>query len=524
MGTDTPIAVLSRAAAAALRLLHPAVRAGHQPAARRDPRGARHLARRLASAPRRNLLDADARRHCRQVVLPFPVIDNDELAKILPHQRRRRPARLRHRTSSAASTTSTAAATALRRAARRDLRRGRRRRSPTAPASSCSPTATPTATCADPVAAAHRAPCTTTWSARRPAPRSACVVEAGDVREVHHVALLIGYGAAAVNPYLAMETVEDLVRARRLVTASSPEKAVANLIKALGKGVLKVMSKMGISTVASYPGAQVFEAVGLSPGRSSTSTSPAPSASSAASASTSSPRRSRPRHARGLPAATASARRTASSRSAASTSGAARASRTCSTPRRSSGCSTPPGRGRYDVFKQYTARVDEQSERLMTLRGLFELGGADARPPVPIDEVEPVAEIVKRFSTGAMSLRLDLPGGARDPRDRDEPARRQVQHRRGRRGRRPAATTPSAARAIKQVASGRFGVTCGVPHQRRRHPDQDGAGRQARRGRPAARPQGLPVGRQDPALHAGRRPDLARRRTTTSTRSRTSRS
>ena len=92
------------------------------------------------------------------------------------------------------------------------------------------------------------------------------LVEAGDVREVHHVALLIGYGAAAVNPYLAMESVEDLARDGYYVTVE-PEAAVANLIKALGKGVLKVMSKMGVSTVASYTGAQIFEAVGLCPGR-----------------------------------------------------------------------------------------------------------------------------------------------------------------------------------------------------------------------------------------------------------------
>ena len=111
------------------------------------------------------------------------------------------------------------------------------------------------------------------------------IVEAGDVREVHHVALLIGYGAAAVNPYLAMETVEDLVR-RGVVTDIAPEKAVRNLVKALGKGVLKVMSKMGISTVASYRGAQVFEAVGLSPGGRRRAGSPARRASSAASAST----------------------------------------------------------------------------------------------------------------------------------------------------------------------------------------------------------------------------------------------
>src|SRR4029079_9966079 len=88
------------------------------------------------------------------------------------------------------------------------------------------------------------------------------LVEAGDVREVHHVALLIGYGAAAVNPYLAMESVEDLARDGFYVTVE-PEVAVRNLIKGLGKGVLKVMSKMGVSTVASYTGAQIFEAVGL---------------------------------------------------------------------------------------------------------------------------------------------------------------------------------------------------------------------------------------------------------------------
>ena len=89
------------------------------------------------------------------------------------------------------------------------------------------------------------------------------VVEAGDVREVHHVALLIGYGAAGVNPYLAIESVEDLAR-HGVYTSVEPEKAVTNLVKALGKGVLKVMSKMGISTVASYTGAQIFEALGLS--------------------------------------------------------------------------------------------------------------------------------------------------------------------------------------------------------------------------------------------------------------------
>ncbi len=93
--------------------------------------------------------------------------------------------------------------------------------------------------------------------------RASMIVEAGDVRETHHVALLIGYGAAAVNPYLAMESAEDMVH-RGEITNVDEQQAVKNLITALGKGVLKIMSKMGISTVASYCGAQTFEAVGLS--------------------------------------------------------------------------------------------------------------------------------------------------------------------------------------------------------------------------------------------------------------------
>ena len=104
---------------------------------------------------------------------------------------------------------------------------------------------------------------TTTTVRNKRRTKVSLLVESGDVREVHHVALLIGYGAAAVNPYLAMESVEDLVR-HQLIEGVDSATAVRNLVKALGKGVLKVMSKMGISTVASYRGAQVFEAIGLS--------------------------------------------------------------------------------------------------------------------------------------------------------------------------------------------------------------------------------------------------------------------
>ena len=114
----------------------------------------------------------------------------------------------------------------------------------------------------DPVAAAHRrgAPPPIREKTRT---RVGLVVETGEARECHHMALLIGYGASAINPYLAIETVLDLIAAGKLDVP--PEKAVRNMIKAYGKGILKIMSKMGVSTVASYTGAQIFEALGLGP-------------------------------------------------------------------------------------------------------------------------------------------------------------------------------------------------------------------------------------------------------------------
>src|SRR6187200_1803172 len=224
------------------------------------------------------------------------------------------------------------------------------------------------------------------------------IVEAGDVREVHHVALLIGYGAAAVNPYLAMESVEDLARDGFHVTAE-PEVAVQNLIKALGKGVLKVMSKMGVSTVASYTGAQIFEALGLSRevvDRYFTGTT---SKLGGIGLDTIAQEVAR-RHATAYPRG-----------------GIAPAHRELSIggeyqwrregephlfdPETVFRLQHATRSGSYEIFKQYTERVDQQSERLMTLRGLFRFkdGGSTGRQPIPIEEVEPVSAIVKRFST-----------------------------------------------------------------------------------------------------------------------------
>jgi glutamate synthase (NADPH/NADH) large chain len=283
------------------------------------------------------------------------------------------------------------------------------------------------------------------------------LVEAGDVREVHHVALLVGYGAAAVNPYLAMESVEDLAREGFYVSAD-PEKAVANLVKALGKGVLKVMSKMGVSTVASYTGAQIFEAVGLSQSVVDRYFTGTTSKLGGIELDTIAEEVAR-RHAVAYPP-----RGISPAHRELAIGGEYQWRREGEPhlfdPETVFRLQHSTRAGRYDVFKQYTSRVDEQSKRLMTLRGLFRLKNADelGRQPVPLDEVEPVSSIVKRFSTGAMSYgsisqeahetlaiamnrlgaKSNTGEGGEDPERLHDPERRS---------------------AIKQVASGRFGVT-----------------------------------------------------------------
>ena len=224
------------------------------------------------------------------------------------------------------------------------------------------------------------------------------VVEAGDVREVHHVALLVGYGAALVNPYLAMESVEQLAHEGALGD-TTPEQAVKNLIKALGKGLLKVMSKMGISTVASYRGAQVFEALGLSQ----------EVVDEYFTATTS--------RLGGIGLDVIAAEVAARHAKAYPSDGQGPAHRELEVggeykwrregaphlfnPTTVFRLQHSTRARRYDIFKQYTQAVDDQSAELMTLRGLFKF--ASDRPSISIDEVEPASAIVKRFSTGAMS-------------------------------------------------------------------------------------------------------------------------
>ncbi len=284
--------------------------------------------------------------------------------------------------------------------------------------------------------------------------RVGLLVEAGDVREVHHVALLTAYGAAGINPYLAMETVEDLCRSGQQLDGLDPEVAIAHLIKALGKGVLKVMSKMGISTVSSYRGAQTFEAVGLSRDvvhrwfTGTTSQIDGVGLEVIAE-------EVRARHAVAYPL-----------------SGITPYHRNLETggeyqwrregpphlfnPETVFRLQHATRAKRYDIFRQYTDLVDDQAAQLMTLRGLFRT--TPDRAPIPLDEVEPVSEVVKRFSTGAMSygsisqeahetlaVAMNSLGARSNTGEGGEDVDRLLD--------------PTRRSAIKQVASGRFGVT-----------------------------------------------------------------
>ncbi|MFG2792310.1 glutamate synthase large subunit [Streptomyces sp. NPDC048419] len=406
---------------------------------------------RSSLGPSGNLLDPTAA-SCRSVLLPFPVIDNDELAKLIHINADGDMPGFKAATLSGLFRVSgggdslaarideicAEADAAIENGARLIVLSDRHSDAEHAPIPSLLLTA-----------AVHHHLIRT-----KQRTQVGLLVEAGDVREVHHVALLIGFGAAAVNPYLAMESVEDLVRAGTFLTDIEAEQAIRNLIYALGKGVLKVMSKMGISTVASYRGAQVFEAVGLDETFvekyfNGTATKIGGVGIDVIAKEVAA------RHAKAYPA-----------------SGIAPAHRALDIggeyqwrregephlfdPETVFRLQHSTRTGRYDVFKKYTERVNEQSERLMTLRGLF--GFKSDREPISIDEVEPVSEIVKRFSTGAMSYgsisreahetlaiamnqlggKSNTGEGGEDPDRLYDPARRS---------------------AIKQVASGRFGVT-----------------------------------------------------------------
>ncbi len=280
-------------------------------------------------------------------------------------------------------------------------------------------------------------------------------LESGEPREVHHFALLIGYGCSAINPYLAFETIDDMIHQRMLVGVDH-DQAVKNFIKGIVKGVVKTMSKMGISTIQSYRGAQIFEAVGLNrelvdryftwtPTRVEGIGLDTVAAEAVA------------RHRRAFPNRQVNGETLdAGGEYQWRRDGEYHLFNPETVHKLQLACRT----GDYNTFKEYSRLVDDQSRQLCTLRGMFQF--KKSPNPIPIEEVEPVEAIVKRFKTGAMSygsiskeahetlaIAMNRLGGKSNTGEGGEDVDRYT----------PEANGDSRNSAIKQVASGRFGVT-----------------------------------------------------------------
>ncbi|MGH8019584.1 MAG: glutamate synthase large subunit, partial [Opitutaceae bacterium] len=284
--------------------------------------------------------------------------------------------------------------------------------------------------------------------------RISIVLETGEAREVHHFSLLIGYGCSAINPYLAFETIDDMIR-DEVLTGIDHKTACKNFVKAATKGVIKVASKMGISAIQSYRGAQVFECVGIRQDVVDEFFTWTPSRIGGIGLQTVA-QEVLNRHRIAFP------------------------------DRQVNGHALPAGgdyqwrddgefhlfnpesihklqkavrTGSFETFREYSALVDDQAKNLCTLRGLLDFKPGD---PVPLEEVEPVESIVKRFKTGAMSygsiskeahetlaIAMNRLGGKSNTGEGGEDPERFV----------PLPNGDSKSSAIKQVAAGRFGVT-----------------------------------------------------------------
>jgi glutamate synthase (NADPH/NADH) large chain len=285
--------------------------------------------------------------------------------------------------------------------------------------------------------------------------RCALVVESGDAREVHHCALLLGYGAGVVNPYLAFETLDDMIQ-QRLLVGITHQKAVKHYIKALNKGILKVMSKMGISTLQSYCGAQIFEAVGLDRDFVDRYFTWTASRIGGIGIDVIAEEVLR-RHHRAFPVR--------SGIQADLEAGGEYQWRRDGefhlfNPDTVFKLQHSTRSGQYSIFKEYSKLVDDQNREHATLRGLLDL--RPAAQPIPLDRVEPIDAIVRRFATGAMSygsisqeahetlaIAMNRLGGKSNTGEGGEDPARDI----------PDANGDWRRSAIRQVASARFGVT-----------------------------------------------------------------
>ncbi len=403
--------------------------------------------------PESNLL-APGPQSCRQLVLPFPIIDNDQLARIIhANEDGDHPEIAAHVVSGlfrvagggdslreAISTIQQEVVEAIDNGARIIVLSDRNSDAVMAPIPSLLLTS-----------AVHHH-----LIREKKRTMAGLIVESGDAREVHHMALLIGYGAGGINPYLAFESIEDLIReGDHGLENLDPQVAVAKYIKASGKGVLKIMSKMGVSTVASYTGAQIFEAIGL--GENLVEEYFAGTVSRLGGIGLDEVAREvAERHSVAYPA-NPERRAHRKLELGGEYQWRREGEYHLFNPETVYRLQHSTRAKRYDIFKQYTKAVDDQSKHLATLRGLFTLS-TSGRSPIPIDDVESVSDIVKRFSTGAMSygsisaeahetlaIAMNSIGGKSNTGEGGEDSER--------------LHDPSRRSAIKQVASGRFGVT-----------------------------------------------------------------
>jgi glutamate synthase (ferredoxin) len=285
--------------------------------------------------------------------------------------------------------------------------------------------------------------------------RVGLVLESGEPREVHHYALLIGYGCGAINPYLAFETIDDMIHQGLLVNIDH-KTACKNYVKAATKGVIKVASKIGISTIQSYRGAQIFEAVGLNESVIDKYFSWTASRIEGADLEVIA-KEAILRHSHAFPDRPANGHTLdVGGEYQWRKEGEAH----LFSPQTIHTLQKAVREGSYDLYKQYATLVNEQGQKHFTLRGLLKF---KQREPVPIEEVEPIEAIMKRFKTGAMSygsiskeahealaIAMNRIGGKSNTGEGGEdPERYTWTNERG----------DSKNSAIKQVASGRFGVT-----------------------------------------------------------------
>jgi len=285
--------------------------------------------------------------------------------------------------------------------------------------------------------------------------RAGVILESGEPREVHHFSLLIGYGVGAINPYLALESLDDMIR-QGILPKMEHKKAVKNYVKAAAKGVVKVCSKMGISTIQSYLGAQIFEAIGLNQDVIDKYFCWTPSRISGIGLDTIAQEVEK-RHRHAFPQYGTPNGQTLEE--GGKYQWRKDGEHHLFNPESIHFLQTACRTNNYELYKKYTTLINDQSKRVATVRGLLEFQNGN---PVPIEEVEPVESIMKRFKSGAMSygsiskeahetlaIAMNRIGGKSNTGEGGEDPERY----------KPMPNGDSKNSAIKQVASGRFGVT-----------------------------------------------------------------